>query len=230
MAKVLIVDDEAASLEVVEALVAAEGYQTLCAADGQTALKMVEEQRPDIVLLDIVMPQMNGLEACHRIKTNPLSYATPVIMITALNSQEEKIKAIRAGADDFITKPFDRLQLSARLKSLLRLKIIHDRLDSNLATLREMQREREELMARAVKDIEQPIATIYACLQAVAAEQHLLSPEVAQRIESTVFCVDLVSSMFTDVVNLMRMEQDKLRQAHASLQAYESPPPAAPAA
>src|SRR4051812_40577707 len=98
MPKVLIVDDEAANLELAEALIAEDGHQTITAMDGEAAFLMVQKERPDIVMMDVVMPKMNGIEACRKIKTHPLSYATPVIIVTALNSQEEKIKAIKAGA------------------------------------------------------------------------------------------------------------------------------------
>jgi len=222
MAKVLIVDDERANLELMEAMVTQEGYQAILTMDGEKALQMVQESRPDIIMMDVVMPKMNGIEACRKIKTNPMSYAIPVIIVTALNATEEKIKAIQAGADDFISKPFDRQELSARLKSLLRLKAIHDRLEHSLTSLKEMQRVREDLMARAVRDVESPMKVIGECLQAVAAEQHVLLPETAQKIEAATYCVDMATTMMGDFVNIMRMEQDRLRQAYESLKAAES--------
>ena len=224
MPKVLIVDDEAPNLELTEALVNHEGYQALLATDGEMALQIVQESRPDLVMMDIVMPRMNGIETCRKIKTNPLSYAIPVIVITALTSQEDKIKAIKAGADDFISKPFDQTELSARLKSLLRLKAIHDRLEANLVSLKEMHRVREELMARAARDVESPMRVITDCLQLVAAERHLLSKETEQKIEPALFCVDLVTTMTADLVNIMRLEQDRLRQAYESLKTEQPPP------
>ncbi len=222
MAKVLIVDDERANLELTEALVTQEGYQVILAMDGEKALQIVQESRPDIIMMDVVMPRMNGIEACRKIKTNPMSYAIPIIIVTALNATKEKIKAIQAGADDFISKPFDRQELSVRLKSLLRLKTIHDRLEHSLTSLKEMQRVREELMARAVRDVESPMKVIGECLQAVAAEQHVLLPETAQKIETATYCVDMATTMMGDFVNIMRMEQDRLRQAYESLKAAES--------
>lgn len=221
MPRVLIVDDEAVNLELVEALIATEGYQILQATDGQMAVKMVQEGRPDIVIMDIVMPRMNGIEACRKIKTNPLSYAIPVIIVTALNSQEDRIKAIQAGADDFVSKPFDRFELTARLKSLLRLKAIHDRLETSLTSLKEMQHVREELMVRAAKDVQSPLQVIADCLKAVARERHLLSEETAQKIEPALFCSDMATTMTTDFVNIMKMEQDRLRQAYESLKTEE---------
>jgi len=226
MAKVLIVDDEQANRELTGALVQADGHQTVIACNGEEALVVIQQAHPDVVLMDIVMPKMGGIEACRKIKTNPLSYSIPVIIVTALNTKEEKLKAIQAGADDFIGKPFDQVELSARLKSLLRLKTIHNRLEASLISLKEMQRVREELMEHAAKDVETPIKVIAECLQAVAGEQHLLSVETSQKVEPALFCVDMASTMITDFVNIMRMEHDKLRRAYESLKPSEHKPPA----
>lgn len=221
MPKVLIVDDEASNLELGEALIIQEGYQAIKASDGEMAWQLVQEVRPDLVMMDIVMPKMSGIEACRKIKTNPLTYAIPVIIVTALNTSEEKIKAIKAGADDFLSKPFDQLELSARLKSLLRLKAIHDRLESSLVSIKEMQKVREELLTRAAKDVETPMRAIAECLQSVAAEQQVLSPESAQKLESALFCVDMVTTMTADFANIMKMEHDKLKMAYESLKSQQ---------
>lgn len=219
MPKILIVDDEQVNLELACALIAEEGYQTLTAMEGETAYQLVQSEHPDLVMMDVVMPKMNGIEACRKIKTNPLTYSIPIVIITALNSVDDKVKAIKAGANDFITKPFDRLELSARLKSLLRLKAIHDRLEGSLTALKETQQVREALMERASRDLENPIRAINECLQAVAQEAHLLSPAVAAKIEPALFCIDLVTTMAGDFVNIMSMEQDKLKRAYEALQA-----------
>jgi DNA-binding response OmpR family regulator len=224
MPKILIVDDEVVNLELAEALLAQDGYEVILAQDGAEAVQKVQEARPDMVLMDIVMPKMNGIETCRKIKTNPLSYATPVVMVTALNSTEDKVKAIQAGADDFISKPFDRLELSARVKSLLRLKAIHDRLETSMTALKEMQRAREELMARAAKDFESPMSLIAECLKAVSVEASHLSAETAQKIEAALYCVEMATTMATDFVNIMKMEQDKLKQAYEFLKTEEHPP------
>jgi DNA-binding response OmpR family regulator len=221
MPKILVVDDEVVNLELAEALLQQDGYEVFMAQDGAEAMVKVQEHRPDIVLMDIVMPKMNGIETCRKIKTNPLSYATPVVMVTALNSTEDKVKAIQAGADDFISKPFDRVELSARVKSLLRLKAIHDRLESSMTALKEMQRAREELMARAAKDFESPMSLIAECLKAVSTEASHLSPETAQKIEAAMYCVEMATTMSLDFVNIMKMEQDKLKQAYEFLKAED---------
>jgi DNA-binding response OmpR family regulator len=221
MAKVLIVDDEMVNLELAEALITQDGHECILAQDGAEAWEKVQEHRPDIVLMDIVMPKMNGIETCRKIKTHPLSYAVPVVMITALNSSEDKVKSIQAGADDFISKPFDRHELSARLRSLLRLKAIHDRLEGSLSALKEMQTAREDLLTRAARDLEAPLQLISECLRAVSGEQQQLSAETSQKIEAALYCIEMASSMSTDIMNIMKMEQDKLQQAHQYLKSEE---------
>ncbi len=224
MAKVLIVDDEVPNLELVEAIVNQEGYEAILAMDGEAALQIVHERHPDLVLMDIVMPKMNGIEACRRIKTNPLTYSIPVVIITAFNSTDERIRAVKAGADDFVSKPFDRLELTARIKSLLRLKVIHDRLEASLSALKEMQYEREKLITQTAQEEETPLAVIAECLQAVAGEQHLLSAETVQKIEPALTSVNTLMNMTADFVNIMRMEQDKLREAYESLNKHSQKP------
>ncbi|MDD2707417.1 MAG: response regulator [Verrucomicrobiae bacterium] len=224
MAKVLIVDDESVNLELMEALLSQDGFQVFKASNGELAVSAAQEVRPDVILMDIVMPKMSGVEACRKIKTSPLTYAIPIVIITALNTQEEKVKAIRAGADDFIGKPFDAVELSARLKTLVRAKAVHDRLEASLASLREMQRLREELLKKTATDVEQPLRVISECLQLVAAEQHVLSTRVQQQIEPALFCVDMVNSMVADFAGIMSMEQEKLMQAYESLNAQRVQP------
>jgi len=126
--KILCVDDETANLKLLEAFLAPRGYEVIKAANGREALEKVNEQRMDLVLLDVMMPEMNGFEACKKIKEDEKHRNLPVVMITALRSTEDRIKGIEAGADDFISKPFDREDLLARIKMLLRVKELNDRL------------------------------------------------------------------------------------------------------
>jgi DNA-binding response OmpR family regulator len=215
--RVLLVDDEEVNLDLMEQLVVAEGYEVIRASDGETALEMVKTTKPDVIFLDIVMPQMNGLEVLRKIKTSPFSYAIPVVMVTAIAASEERIKSIHAGADDFITKPFDRIELAARLKSLMRLKSIHDRLENNYLALKEMQKNREALTQKMVSDFQAPMRVIKEALDAVAQEQPNLSPEAWAKVEPALFCIDMTVTMANDFVNLITMEQDQLKKAYQSL-------------
>jgi DNA-binding response OmpR family regulator len=120
-ASVLIVDDIEANRETVRALLDAEGYQLLEAADGATALRMAAETPPDLVLLDVMMPGMDGFEVCRRLRADARLAEVPVIMLTALDDQASRLQGIEAGADDFVSKPFNRAELRARIRTITRL-------------------------------------------------------------------------------------------------------------
>lgn len=127
--KVLVVDDHPSSRITAAALLSVEGYDVLEADNGSTALELVIESNPDLILLDVMMPEMDGFEVCRRLKQNDLTRLIPVVFITALNDRRSRIMGIEAGGDDFLTKPFDRLELSARVKSLIGQKRLNEDLD-----------------------------------------------------------------------------------------------------
>ena len=128
--KVLVVDDGAANRELIEACLADVECEVRLASDGLHALRMIEASPPDLVLLDVQMPGMDGYEVCRRIKAEPDLRLVPVVMITALDSTDDRVTALEAGADDFMSKPVERVELVARVRSALKLKSVFDRLDS----------------------------------------------------------------------------------------------------
>ena len=127
---VLVVDDGAANRELIEACLAGIDCEIRTAEDGRTALRMIEQDAPDLVLLDVQMPGMDGYEVCARIKNRPRGALLPVVMITALDQTRDRVMALEAGADDFMSKPVERVELVARVRSALRLKSLYDTLDS----------------------------------------------------------------------------------------------------
>jgi len=136
--KILCVDDEPLNLSLLEAMLCPRGYDVVTAVSGPEALEKIRMERIDICLLDIMMPGMDGFEVCRRIKCDEEKANMPVVMITALADQENRIRGIEAGAEDFISKPFDKTEVLARIKMLLRVKTLNDRLDSayhNIAKL-----------------------------------------------------------------------------------------------
>ncbi len=132
----MVVDDDWMNREVLEAYLVAAGCEVLLVHDGPTALRLAQERLPDLVLLDINMPGMSGYEVCARLKSHPSTQFTPVVMVTALEAEDDKIKAIEAGADDFLTKPFNSLMMMTRIRSLLRIKRLHDELENRNNLLR----------------------------------------------------------------------------------------------
>lgn len=128
---ILIVDDNPTNVELLTAQLKPFGYELSKAYDGHEALKKIESQPPDLILLDLMMPKISGYEVCRMIKSDKKTQLIPVIVITALKDLEDKIKAIEMGADDFLMKPFNKVELITRVKSLLKLKELYDDVDSS---------------------------------------------------------------------------------------------------
>ena len=126
--KVLVVDDLEPNLRLLEAKLKSEYYTVYTAKNGFEAIEVAQEVLPDLILLDVMMPQMDGFETCERLKNDPKTSAIPVVMVTALTEQEDRVKGLDAGADDFITKPIDEFHLFARVRSLIRIKELFDEL------------------------------------------------------------------------------------------------------
>jgi len=133
-ARVLVVDDIAANVKLLEAKLAAEYFDVLSATNGPDGLKLAAEQKPDIILLDVMMPGMDGFEVCRRLKSSPATAHIPVVMVTALDQPSDRVQGLDAGADDFLTKPVNDIALFARVKSLVRLKMMTDELRMREAT------------------------------------------------------------------------------------------------
>jgi signal transduction histidine kinase/DNA-binding response OmpR family regulator len=154
---ILIVDDEPHNRELLEVMLKPEGFLLLSAATGEDALAIVARQPPDLILLDVMMPGMDGYEVAGRIKSDPNTKSIPVIMLTALDDRNAKMLGLNAGAEDFLTKPVDRAELSVRVRNLLRIKAYSDKLQGTLAALESVnaeldRRTKEIVSAQAVAD------------------------------------------------------------------------------
>ena len=125
-ATVLIVDDEARNVKLLEALLHAEGHATLAASNGSDAIALAKTAQPDLILLDVMMPGLDGFETVAQLKADPRTKPIPVIMVTALDDRDSKLRALDAGAEEFLSKPIDRADLTVRVRNLLRLKAYND--------------------------------------------------------------------------------------------------------
>ena len=126
---ILVADDQAANRELLDELLSSEGFNVVTAADGTAALEHLNLVNIDLVLLDVMMPRLNGFEVCTRIKANPDTYLIPVVLVTALSQKQDRIEGIRVGADDFLSRPVDRTELLTRVRSLIKLKHRTDELE-----------------------------------------------------------------------------------------------------
>jgi|GEM_PF-841479 len=169
---VLVVDDEPASRRLLEAVLVAAGHRVVTAVDGRDALTVVSERRPDLVLLDLRLPDIDGLEVCRRLRADDTTVALPVLMLTAAGS-DERLAALDSGADDFVTKPFDRAELLARVRSLLRIKRYQDTIESQAAEL-----------ARFNADLEARVAEQLLEMERLGRLRRFLSPSVADLVIS----------------------------------------------
>lgn len=150
---ILIVDDLPQNVRLLEAVLSPHGFRVATASSGQEALDVLSKEHPDLVLLDILMPGIDGYEVCRRIREDPETAFLPVIMITA-SGDEEKIRAIESGADDFVNKPFDQAELLARVRSLVRVKRYHDTIENQAAELARWNRELEQRVQDQVDQLE----------------------------------------------------------------------------
>ena len=170
--RILVVDDTPQNIKLLDVLLGAQGYEVVAAASGEDALGLVTSKQPDLILLDIVMPGMDGYEVCRRLRADPTTRMLPVVMITASGAQE-KVKALDVGADDFITKPFDKAELLARVGSLLRIKEYHDTVQAQQAELAEWNR---TLEARVQQQLDQ--------IRRLESLRRFLPPQLAELLIS----------------------------------------------
>ena len=152
--KILVVDDTPANVKLLVDVLTAKGYDASAAVNGEDALAMIAAQPPDLVLLDIMMPGLSGYEVCRRIRANPETALLPVVLCTSLDPQQERLNGIEAGADDFVSKPINRPELLARVKSLLRIKSLQDEVKSQAAQIVQWNRTLEQRVQEQVAQID----------------------------------------------------------------------------
>ncbi len=183
-ATVLVVDDNLQNREVAEGHLVSAGYAVIQAEGGAEALAFLGTRRPDLVLLDVLMPGMDGYETCRRIRALPEGGDVPVLFLTALGDLETHKAALESGADDFLTKPLNRTELLIRVRSLLRIKLLSDELRTNVRVIETQrdallaaQRQKDELTALIVHDLKNPLSSILSNVQYVQGRATLPEDE-----------------------------------------------------
>ena len=169
--RILVVDDVPSNVRMLAGLLKTRGFEVLTAASGQEGLDKTFTESPDLVLLDVMMPDISGYDVCRAIRARPETQMLPVVMVTALDQSEERVKGIEAGADDFISKPINPPELLARVRSLLRIKELHEQVQSQANELSRWNRTLEERVAEGV-----------AKLQRMDRLKRFFSPHVAEQI------------------------------------------------
>jgi signal transduction histidine kinase len=216
---ILVADDVPANVELLFDQLHVLGFRAIPAYDGPSALRACFESKPDLCILDVSMPagdlgcddRSTGFEVCRRIKRDPRTKNIPVIFVTALNDTTDRVKAIEAGGDDFLTKPHNRLVLGARVRSLLKLKAATDALEESLRKQRELQKMRDDLMKMIVHDLKTPLTSVLATMEmlldgdfgSLVVEQRKAVGDAESKAE------DLLA-LINDVLEVSRIEEAEL--------------------
>ena len=178
---ILIADDNPVNVDIFQACLAYHGYTILTAMDGEEALAVAREQQPDLILLDVMMPKMDGIEVCRQLKSDAALSFIPIIMVTSMVDTEDIVAGLEAGADEYIAKPVDQVALAARVKSMLRIKTLHDTVQEQAVQLQVQSTQ----LAEWNSTLEQRVAEQLAELERVGRLKQFFSPQVAEMIVSS---------------------------------------------
>ncbi len=216
---ILVADDVPANVELLHDQLALLGYRVVSAFDGPSAVEACFEHRPDLCILDVAMPagslggsdRTTGFEVCRRIKRDPRTSRIPVIFVTALNDATDRVKAIEAGGDDFLTKPHNRQILSARVRSLLRLKFATDALEESYRKLRELEKVRDDLMKMIVHDLKTPLTSVLASLEmALDGDFGMVSEGLRRALGDAEAKAEDLLALIEDLLEVARIEETAL--------------------
>ena len=188
--RILVVDDNEANLDIARMRLESEGYEVVTAGDGEAALDSVRAHAPDLVLLDIMMPKLDGIEVTRRLKQDAALPFTPIILVTAKSDTKDVVAGLNAGGDDYLTKPFEHAALMARVRAMLRNKALHDTVEAQKVELAKLNAGLEERVTRQVAELER-----------VGRLRRFLAPQVAEMVLSSPGA-DIFESRRRDIVVL----------------------------
>ena len=216
---ILVADDVPANVELLFDQLHVLGFRAVAAYDGPSALRVCAERHPDLCILDVSMPagdlgvddRSTGFEVCRRIKRDPRTARIPVIFVTALNDTTDRVKAIEAGGDDFLTKPHNRLVLGARVRSLLKLKAATDALEESLRKLKELEKVRDDLMKMIVHDLKTPLTSMIGAMEMlIDGDFGPLTESQRKALGDTDKRAQDLLGLIEDLLEVARLEESRL--------------------
>ncbi len=216
-ARILIVDDDPTARQVAQAILSVDNYEFRQAAGGEAALAEIAEQEPDLVLLDVMMPGIDGFEVCKRIRARATRAYVPVMLLTALDSATDLAKGLNAGADDFISKPAPRIELRARVRSLLRIRRQHLELVEQRARVEGYYKQREELVRMVVHDLRSPVTAVQLIASTLLGPEHKLTPADRRDLETIREEARRVGRYLEEMLLMARQEEGRLTLSFESV-------------
>jgi signal transduction histidine kinase len=216
---ILVADDVPANVELLFDQLHVLGFRAVAAYDGPSALRVCAERHPDLCILDVSMPagdlgvddRSTGFEVCRRIKRDPRTARIPVIFVTALNDTTDRVKAIEAGGDDFLTKPHNRLVLGARVRSLLKLKAATDALEESLRKQKELEKVRDDLMKMIVHDLKSPLTSVIGAMEMlIDGDFGPLTDNQRKALGDTEKRAQDLLALIEDLLEVARLEESRL--------------------
>ncbi|MBT3375037.1 MAG: response regulator, partial [Lentisphaerae bacterium] len=209
--RVLVVDDEPDNRELLRTLLEMKGHTVFDAGNGAEALDMVKDALPDVILLDVMMPEMDGYEVCRRLKGDPETAPVPIIMVTALAGRSDRLEGIDAGANDFLTKPVGAQDVILRVRNSIYTKRLYDQVNESLDRLRELEELRDNLTHMIVHDMRSPLMGICGSLellQMTVADR--LDEEDRDDMERALDSSRLLTEMVSSLLDVSRLEAGKM--------------------
>jgi len=208
--RILVVDDDFKSRKVLKDLLEVQGYEVYEAEDGKKGLELINDLIPDAVLLDVMMPNIDGFEVCRIIKEDPDTTHIPVIMITALQDKESKLKGIGVGATDFISKPIDIKEVTLRVKNAVYGKKLYDEVNEAYRKLKELEVMRDSLFHMIVHDLRQPVTALSGYLQILKMHEDSFSKADQKIIEESYSVTNILIEMISSLLDVSKLEEGKL--------------------
>ena len=206
---VLVVDDEPKNVQLLTDLLEARNYAVCPAADGEQGLALARERLPDVVLLDVMMPRLNGFEVCRRLKAEQRTAMIPVLLVTALNARQDRIAGIDAGANDFISKPIDSADLVLRVRNAAATRGLHDQVATQLRQLQELEKARDTLTHMIVHDLRSPLTGLRAYLDLLRMVPNA-NPEVVEYASEAQAIAVRLTEMISQVLDVSRIEAGQM--------------------
>ena len=215
MASVLVVDDTLENLRLLSKMLGDKGFEVRAVSSGRQALQAVEQDPPDLILLDINMPEMNGYEVCRQLKSQVVARDVPIIFLTAINDTSDKVRAFDAGAVDYITKPFQVEEVHVRVRTHVELRQANRALAESYRRLRSLEGLRDDLVHMIVHDMGSPLTAVLARLDALKMAETTLSAEAIEDLDAVISSVVALTSMTHDLLDVSRLEAGRMPIARA---------------